>query len=180
MSKASGARAAKKAAAKKGRPTTYSKDRATEILDRISDGESLRSVCSSSQLPPHSTILNWVKDDVDGFSDRYARAREIQCDMMFDDLHELSRKALTVAQGEPGTGEAGARVQAIRIEIDTLKWILAKRFPERWADRVKTENTNTEKSELSLTPEAIKQLGKIQKIKNKINPPGYKNGDDPT
>lgn len=160
---------------KPGRPTRYTKAIAQEVLERLAAGESLAKICRLKRMPAASTVIGWAMDDRNGFSDRYARAREIQCDLMFDQLDDLSRKALRVAKGAPGTGEAGAKVQAIKLEIDTLKWILAKRFPERWAERVKTDNTNTEKSEISLTPEAAKEIARIQEIKKKIKPPAYKN-----
>ena len=163
-----------KVAKKRGRQTTYTKAKADEILDRLAGGESLSKICRSRHLPPHSTVLRWVKDDRHGFADRYARAREIQCDVMFDELDELSQKALKVAKGAPGTGEAGARVQAIKLEIDTRKWILAKRFPERWAERVKNEHTGKDggpirqESDFKVTPEDEAVIARIREKRDQI------------
>jgi len=60
------------------------------------------------------------------------------------------------------------------VEIDALKWTLAKRFPERYAERVKTENTNLQKGEIKLSPELKAQLLKIREISAKIKPPSWK------
>ena len=164
----------KKVARKKGRQTTYTKAKADEILERIAGGESVRKICLSKRLPPAPTVFGWVKDDRNGFADRYARAREIQCDVMFDRLQELSEKALRVAKGAPGTGEAGAKVQAIKLEIDTLKWILAKRFPERWADRIRNEVTGKDggpikqEAEFKVTPEDEAVIARIREKRDSI------------
>lgn len=179
MSKTSGGRPEKaqpkrKTAKKRGRQTTYTKAKADEIVDRLAGGDSLSKICRSRHLPPASTVIGWVMDDRHGFAERYARAREIQCDLMFDQLDELSRKALNVAKGAPGTGEAGARVQAIKLEIDTLKWILAKRFPERWAERVKNEHTGKDggpikqESEFTVTPEDEAVIARIREKREEI------------
>jgi len=158
----------------RGNQTVYTEEKAEEILERIAGGESVRSICLDDHLPSAPTVFGWVKDDREGFADRYARAREIQCDVMFDELQELSRKALQVASGAPGTGEAGARVQAIKLEIDALKWILAKRFPERWADRVKNEVTGKnggpikQESEFKVTPEDEAMIARIREKRDKI------------
>lgn len=159
---------------KRGRKPIYTKNKAEEILERIAEGESVKAICRDEHLPSSSVVFGWVKDDKDGFANRYARAREIQCDVMFDELDELSQKALTVAKGAPGTGEAGARVQAIKIEIDTRKWILAKRFPERWAERVKNEHTGKDggpikqESEFKVTPEDEAVIARIREKRDQV------------
>lgn len=164
----------KRASKKRGRKSSYTKAVAEAILERLAAGESLAKICKSPQLPPAPTVLNWVKDDRHGFSERYARAREVQCDVLFDRLHELSQKALRVARGEPGTGEAGAKVQAVKLEIDTLKWILAKRFPARWADRVRNEVTGRDggpikqESNFKVTPEDEEMIARIRERREAI------------
>lgn len=159
---------------KRGGQTTYTKAKAEEILERLAEGESLSKICRAKHLPPAPTVINWVMDDRHGFAERYARAREIQCDLLFDKLEDLSRKALRVAKGAPGTGEAGARVQAIKLEIDTLKWILAKRFPERWAERVKNEHTGKDggpikqESDFKVTPEDEAVIARIREKRDQV------------
>src|SRR5690606_35939907 len=53
-------------------------------------------------------------------------------------------KAKSAAYGEPGTGEAGARVAAYKLEIDALKWILSKEYARDYGDKVTQELTGAE------------------------------------
>ena len=58
-----------------GRMCTYTPEIAAEICEKISSGESLRSICKGSGMPPEATVRNWAMDDVNGFAAQYARAR---------------------------------------------------------------------------------------------------------
>lgn len=51
----------------------------------------------------------------------------------------LAAKAKGAAFGDPGTGEAGAKVAAYKIEIDTIKWVLSKEYARDYGDLLKQE-----------------------------------------
>jgi len=61
-----------------GRPSSYTETFADEICRRIAEGETLKQICRDEDMPARSTVQKWVLDDVQGFSGKYARAREIQ------------------------------------------------------------------------------------------------------
>jgi hypothetical protein len=130
--------------AKIGRPTDYNEDVAAQICRRLyeSEGndlpESLRAICRDESMPGLSTVCAWLHRHPE-FKDQYAQARELRRSALTDRLMFLSRDALNHAHGSPGTGEAGARVQAIKLEIDALKWILSKEYPREYGELIKQE-----------------------------------------
>ena len=89
-------------------------------------------------MPGLSTVMDWLRDK-EGFPEQYARARELRKDALVDRLMKLSREALSHAHGAPGTGEAGARVQAVKLEIDSIKWILSKEYAREYGSLQKHE-----------------------------------------
>lgn len=137
-------KAAKKAVRKPGRPSLYSEKLVSEICRRLheSDGdalpESLRAICRDEKMPHISTVTDWLKSHP-AFSERYARARELRKDALTDRILSLAERAKSAAYGEPGTGEAGAKVAAYKLEIDTIKWILSKEYARDYGDRITQE-----------------------------------------
>src|SRR5690606_8051201 len=61
--------------------------------------------------------------DRDGFSERYARARELGYEVMADELIEIA---------DGGSDDW----QRDRLRVDARKWLLAKALPKRYGDRV--------------------------------------------
>jgi hypothetical protein len=107
----------------------YSEDLFAEICKRISDGRSLRSVCSDADMPSAQSVFRWLKD-VEGASEQYARA----CDDRADYLAEL---AITEAYNE--ATDSGS-VQRDRLKVDTIKWFTSKLAPKKYGERIQTED----------------------------------------
>jgi hypothetical protein len=59
-----------------GRPTLYTAEIAARILDALVNGRSLSALCRDEGMPPPSTVLDWVREDREGFAARYQLARE--------------------------------------------------------------------------------------------------------
>lgn len=110
-----------------GRPTLYSVELAALICDRLMGGESLRSISRDPAMPDLTTILLWRTKHAE-FSNQYAQAREVQADVEFDAIEELSATA---------TPE---NVQCIRLQVDTRKWSLARKS-RKYHDKVIQELT---------------------------------------
>ena len=60
-----------------GRPDSFSQQTADLICERLADGESLRSICRSEDMPGRTTVFKWLRE-LPAFADQYARAREAQ------------------------------------------------------------------------------------------------------
>jgi len=108
---------------KLGRPTTYSQEVADEICRRLAEGETLSAICRSEGMPARTTFLQWVRDNRDGLSDKYARARELGLEAMADELIEI----------EDGGSDDWQRD---RLRVDARKWMLARLLAHKYGDRV--------------------------------------------
>lgn len=102
--------------------TRYTAELADAILDRLAKGETLRAICRDEGMPPAPTVLEWVKDNREGFAEQYARAREAGAYAMADELLEIAS----------GKGD----VQRDRLHVDTLKWTLSKILPRVFGDKL--------------------------------------------
>ncbi len=74
------------------KPMEYDEEIAAEVCDRLSQGESLRSICEDPRLPSHQTIYKWAAVQPI-FKTAYARAREAQMDKWSDDIVEIADDA---------------------------------------------------------------------------------------
>lgn len=72
----------------KQRPRTPTPEMIEEILARLENGESLRSICDNRDLPFRGTFLRWTEEDPELLA-RYDRARQVQADLMVDDLIDI-------------------------------------------------------------------------------------------
>src|SRR5438876_307305 len=59
------------------RPTVYTTEIAARILEQLANGRSLSALCKDEGMPPPSTVLDWVREDRDGFAARYQDARDL-------------------------------------------------------------------------------------------------------
>ena len=108
------------------RPSAYTEDVAIELCERISLGESVRSIVKDEHMPAMSTVFKWLRD-VEGFSEQYARAKEEQAETYEDMM-------LETAKTEPDVARA-------RLIVDTMKWTASKLKPKKYGDKV-TQDVN--------------------------------------
>jgi hypothetical protein len=102
----------------------YSDDIRQVILDRIAAGESLRSVCESEGMPDKATVLRWLSDS--DFATKYARAREVQADVLFDGMADIESKVET----------GDLRPDAARVILDSQRWRAEKLKPKAYGSKV--------------------------------------------
>lgn len=148
--------AQKQEAAKSGRPSKYTKKLAESICKRMASGDSLRTICRNDNMPNKSTIMLWVANDREGFSDQYAKAFEARMyhhadellDIADDGSNDFMEDNNSENQGYKTNGEAIARS---RLRVDTRKWLMSKLLP-RYAD--KQEESNADK----VIAEALKEI----------------------
>jgi len=112
---------------KRGRPSKYTPELATAICERLSRGESLRSICRDEGMPDEATVRQWALDDYQGFYSQYARARDLGLDAMADEV-------LAIADTD-----AGEDVQRSRLRFDARRWYLSKLAPKRYGERLGIE-----------------------------------------
>jgi hypothetical protein len=106
-----------------GRPSIYSEKLANAICDELTEGRSLRQICASEGFPNRQSVLNWLAAN-EGFSAKYARAREQQADLMDDKIIEAAE-----ACDEDN-------YQSTKVKIGAYQWRASKLAPKKYGDKV--------------------------------------------
>jgi hypothetical protein len=110
-----------------GRPSLCTEAIASELCERLCNGQSLNAICRDEHMPTRKVVHEWVADDRNGFRDKYARARDLQIDFWVDQIIDIADAA--------GDCENHALVQAARLRVDARKWIASKLAPKKYGDR---------------------------------------------
>lgn len=135
-----------------GRPSSYSQDIADAICERLSCGESLRSICRDENTPGLSTVFKWLAA-VPEFREQYAHAREAQAEALFDEIIEIAdtpqigQKTVSKATGVEIT-EADM-IEHRRLQVEARKWIASKLAPKKYGDKIEHD---LKSSDGSMTP----------------------------
>jgi len=129
-----------------GRPTKYNQALGERICERLASGESLARICKDPSMPARSNVFNWLMSESDvyaKFQDRYAKAREIQYQVMADEIMDIADDGKNdYMESEdpqnPGYKINGEAMQRSRLRVDTRKWFMSKVLP-KFADKQKVE-----------------------------------------
>jgi len=119
------------------RPSEYSQEAVSAILERLADGESLRAICADDGMPSKSSVFKWLSQNKE-FADQYARAREVQADVLFDEILEIADNGLNdTYQDENGNVRTDQDVIArSRLRVDSRKWMAGKLRPKVYGDKL--------------------------------------------
>lgn len=133
-----------------GRPSTYGPEITDIICERIANGESLKSICEEDGLPDKATVFRWLAAHEE-FRDRYARAREVQADALFDDILSIADDGRNDwmerknGDGENiGWQENGEALRRSQLRIDARKWMAGKLRPKKYGDKLELEHGVTD------------------------------------
>jgi hypothetical protein len=154
-----------------GRRSTFTREAADAVCEKLADGESLRSACRDEAMPSERCVRNWVVDNAgvtkgtkegdanhyEGFAAQYARAREVGYLKMADELTDIaddgsndwlereleSGRVIEVANHE--------HINRSRLRVDTRKWVLSKMLPKIYGDKVTTVVQNPDGSPMQPT-----------------------------
>lgn len=114
-----------------GRPSDYTQEIADAICERLSDGESLRSICASEGMPSKAAVFRWLGAH-EAFRDQYARAREEQAETLADEI-------VGIADGDPSVEDSAVMTARDRLRLDARKWVASKLKPKKYGDKVSQE-----------------------------------------
>jgi hypothetical protein len=125
-----------------GRPSIYCQEMADTICERLSDGESLRAICSGDEMPNRATVFRWLANN-ELFRDQYAHARDAQADALADDIVAIAdESAQDVIVDEDGKERVNQEVVArSRLRVDARKWVASKLKPKVYGEKVTQELT---------------------------------------
>ena len=111
----------------------------TEIFERIAKGQSLVDICDDDWLPSQPTVYRRLNADEE-FRQRYAHAREVQADTLFDEVLQIAddgRNDWMARKGKDATGydENGEALRRSQLRIDARKWMAGKLKPKVYGDK---------------------------------------------
>jgi hypothetical protein len=139
-----------------GRPRfEYSDELADKICLAISTSTyGLKQICQNKKDFPSATMIySWLNDkQYTYFQNCYARARELQMEMLADQIIELSDRNREGITTTTGVGEFGAfnsetradNYNRTRLQIDARKWLASKLHAKKFGDLSKVEVTGAD------------------------------------
>jgi hypothetical protein len=108
-----------------------------DAIDSIANGYSLLRYCTENNLPL-TTIRSWLVNDDN--SDRYARARDVRAEKIFEEMLTIADTEFTttkqVMADDKLTVITEDHVQHRKLQVDTRKWILARMAPKKYGDKL--------------------------------------------
>jgi terminase small subunit-like protein len=126
-----------------GKPgrVTYSPDVADRIIALLMRGETLTDICQEPDMPHLNSVLNWVAENREGFTQRYKDARVAGfhsiADQLFTIVDDRSNDWIVRCK-EDGTVEMfldSERVPRARLRFDARRWTLPRALPSDYGDR---------------------------------------------
>lgn len=129
-----------------GRPTVMTADVKAAILARLAEGESLRRICASDDMPAASTVHLCLLNDKP-FSEQYARAREMQAEQWSDEILDIAddgtNDCIERENKDGSTYEAvnHDHISRSKLRVDTRKWLMSKLLPKKYGDRLMAEHS---------------------------------------
>lgn len=131
----------------RGRPLTYTREKADQICALLETGRSLYYICED--LGIHlNTVSGWARDNVDGFAGRYTQSREMGIDRIAEDMIRLSDEArIGVLRKTTASGVEEAEYDMTahrRLQITTRQWYLSKVAPRKYGDNMRVDMVVTE------------------------------------
>lgn len=128
------------------RPSDYTPEIAEAICLRLSEGESLRSVCSDEGMPCKQTALRWLTLH-EAFRAQYVRAKEQGAEAIAEEMFDIADDGSNDwMERHNSEGDAigwqlnGEHVRRSQLRIDTRKWYLSKIMPKKYGDKVTSEH----------------------------------------
>lgn len=134
-----------------GRPSTYGSEIAASICEQISLGSSLRAICRQDGYPNKTTVLRWLHAHEE-FRDHYARARLEQADTYAEQMQEIAEDA-----------------EDPRLQVDVLKWKVARMHPRGWGDRQVVDLTGDLNANVNIQDARDSLKGKLDRIERLSN-----------
>ena len=121
-----------------GRRTKYTAEIARQICERLSEGETLKSICRDEKMPGWRAVYDWMERHEE-FAASIARARELGFDAIAEEALQIAN---TPEIGEE-TEDDGEKIKTKRadmlghrkLQVWTRLQLLAKWSPGKYGDR---------------------------------------------
>lgn len=129
-----------------GRLSTYSKDVATKICERLETGEPLLQILRTAGMPKPRTVYLWQEAHPE-FATQFARARDIGFDAIAEDALRIADtpiEGIRREESEQGVKEVHEDMLGHRkLQVETRLKLLAKWSPKKYGDKQQVEHSGT-------------------------------------
>lgn len=102
-----------------GGPSTYCRETAEAIFERLCAGEAIVDICADDDMPARTTVYKWIRDHPE-FARAVALAREIQGDALAAEARRIAREVTP------------ASARACEVRLRHLRWDAGKMAPKRY------------------------------------------------
>lgn len=143
---------------KGGRPTIYKPETVSEILRRLSNGESLRGITRDDHMPHIDTVYAWLVKHPE-FSEQYARAREEQAETLADEIIALADDEPVQVVDDKGIARVDSGwVTWQKNRVDARKWVASKLKPKKYGEKITQEHTGKDGQPIAIQSANLKGL----------------------
>lgn len=129
-----------------GRPSDYADYVADIICARLTDGESLRSICRDQDMPNVVTVFRWMRIRPE-FGKQYAHAIQNRVETHVEEIIEIADDGTndfvekTREDGSTYIVADHEHIQRSRLRVDTRKWIASKLKPRKYGEKIVQEHS---------------------------------------
>jgi hypothetical protein len=148
-----------------GRPSKYTPVLGEKICRLLAEGTSLRQICVPDDMPDRRTVIKWVlgqvqADGIELFRDQYMQAREVQYELLFDEVLDIADDSSNDFVDRIGRGGREFKaldpeaLQRSKLRIETRLTVLERMRPKKYGKLTQTDITSAGLSLTPPTPEA--------------------------
>lgn len=127
-----------------------------EICKLISRGLTMDKICEVEGIPPKHIIYDLIWRDAE-FEKMYRAARLSAAEVWANEIRENAAKAANL--DSVAEKKSMAHVQAIRLQVDTDKWLLSKMLRAQYGDDLPAEDGKSANTMLEII-KAVAQLAR--------------------
>ena len=124
------------------------------LTEKVSERFARRQIC---RIRPRFSGGYWPNNTRD-FRNQYIRARDIQADVLFDEIHQIAdtpqkgTKTVRRGEGDNSTVETteADMIEHRRLQIDARKWLIGKMAPKKYGDKQTHEHAGPDGGPVTL------------------------------
>jgi hypothetical protein len=125
-----------------GRPFEFCEELAERIINELTEGRTLKSICEPEDMPFPSTVYRWMWNNP-RFENQYDRAREVCADIYVDEMLGIADDSTNdYMESNKGIQFNAENVQRSKLRVDTRRWIAGKLKPRRYGDALQVAGPN--------------------------------------
>lgn len=129
-----------------GRPSLFTQEIADEICRAVSTSiDGLGRLCKRHEHWPEQACINGWRLDYPNFGSQYARAKQLQADLMAEHIVDVSinRSNDELLDANGAAKPNMASIQRDRLIVDSYKWIASKLMPKVYGDKQQVDTNVT-------------------------------------